>query len=276
VFIAQPPLYKVKKNRQERYVKDDDELNAYFLELALQDAKLFVNPDAPAIQGEPLEALVGDFQQLLKDLAPSSRKYPEEISRALLRVGGLDETLMSNQAAMSEWAETLREALEEDASKDAAVEVGFDNELNVYSPTISLLLKGRRKTVTLTKNFVDGFEYQQISAMRTRLENLLEAGAFVQRGDKTTAIVHFSDAFEWLQSEARRGVDIQRYKGLGEMNPEQLWETTMDQNVRRMLRVTVDDAIGADQMFTTLMGELVEPRREFIESNALSVVNLDV
>jgi len=276
VFIAQPPLYKVKKNRQERYVKDDDELNAYFLELALQDAKLFVNPDAPAIQGEPLEALVGDFQQLLKDLAPSSRKYPEEISRTLLRVGGLDETLMSNQAAMSEWAETLREALAEDASKDAAVEVVFDNELNVYSPAISLLLKGRRKTVTLTKNFVDGFEYQQISAMRTRLENLLEAGAFVQRGDKTTAIVHFSDAFEWLQTEARRGVDIQRYKGLGEMNPEQLWETTMDQNVRRMLRVTVDDAIGADQMFTTLMGELVEPRREFIESNALSVVNLDV
>ena len=276
VFIAQPPLYKVKKNRQERYVKDDDELNAYFLELALQDAKLFVNPDAPAIQGEALEALVGDFQRLLKDLAPSSRKYPEEISRALLRVGGLDETLMSNQAAMSEWAETLREALAEDASKDAAVEVGFDNELNVYSPTISLLLKGRRKTVTLTKNFVDGFEYQQISAMRVRLENLLEAGAFVQRGDKTTAIVHFSDAFEWLQSEARRGVDIQRYKGLGEMNPEQLWETTMDQNVRRMLRVTVDDAIGADQMFTTLMGEMVEPRREFIESNALSVVNLDV
>ena len=276
VFIAQPPLYKVKKNRQERYVKDDDELNGYFLELALQDAKLFVNPEAPPIQGEALETLVSEFQQLLKDLAPSSRKYPEEISRALLRVASLDENLLSDQGAMSDWAESLKKTLGEDPSTDASVTVSFDSELNVYLPTVSLLLKGRRKTVTLTKNFIDGFEYQQITAMRGRLENLLEPGAYVQRGEKTAAVAHFAEAFEWLQNEARRGVDIQRYKGLGEMNPEQLWETTMDQNVRRMLRVTVDDAIGADQMFTTLMGELVEPRRDFIESNALSVVNLDV
>ena len=276
IFIAQPPLYKVKKNRQERYVKDDDELNGYFLELAVQDAKLFVNPEAPAIQGEALEALISDFQQLLKDLAPSNRKYPEEITRALLRVGGLDESVLSDEAAMHDWAETLKETLAENPATDASVTVSLDTEHNVYLPTVSLLLKGRRKTVALTKGFIGGFEYQQISAMRARLENLLEPGAFVQRGEKTAAVVHFAEAFEWLQNEARRGVDIQRYKGLGEMNPDQLWETTMDQNVRRMLRVTVNDAIGADQMFTTLMGELVEPRRDFIESNALSVVNLDV
>ena len=276
VFIAQPPLYKVKKNRQERYVKDDDELNGYFLELALQDAQLFVNPEAPGIQGEALESLVGDFQRLLDDLAPSNRKYPPDVTHALLRVPSLDDAMLNNESAMRAWAQSLKEVLDEDASKAPVVEISLDNELNVYLPTVSILLKGSRKNIVLSKKFLDGFEYQQIKDMRGRLENLLEEGAYVQRGERSAKVKHFAEAFEWLQSEARRGVDIQRYKGLGEMNPEQLWETTMDQSVRRMLQVTVDDAIGADQMFTTLMGDQVEPRRDFIETNALSVVNLDV
>ncbi|MEC7379413.1 MAG: DNA topoisomerase (ATP-hydrolyzing) subunit B [Pseudomonadota bacterium] len=276
VFIAQPPLYKVKKNRQERYVKDDDELNGYFLELALQDAQLFVNPEAPGIQGEALESLVGDFQRLLDDLAPSSRKYPPDVTHALLRVPSLDDAMLNNETEMRAWAQSLKEVLDEDASKAPVVEISLDNELNVYLPTVSILLKGSRKNIVLSKKFIDGFEYQRIKDMRGRLENLLEEGAYVQRGERSAKVKHFAEAFEWLQSEARRGVDIQRYKGLGEMNPEQLWETTMDQSVRRMLQVTVDDAIGADQMFTTLMGDQVEPRRDFIETNALSVVNLDV
>ena len=276
VFIAQPPLYKVKKNRQERYVKDDGELNAYFLELALQDAQLFVNPDAPGIQGEVLESLVSDFQGLLDDLAPSNRKYPSEVTHALLRVPSLDDAMLADESKMSAWAESLKNVLEEDASKAPVVEISLDTELNVYLPTVSILLKGSRKTIALSKKFIDGFEYQQITAVQGRLENLLEEGAYVQRGERSAQVQHFAQAFEWLQNEARRGVDIQRYKGLGEMNPEQLWETTMDQSVRRMLQVTVDDAIGADQMFTTLMGDQVEPRRDFIETNALSVVNLDV
>ena len=276
VFIAQPPLYKVKKNRQERYVKDDDELNGYFLELALQDAQLFVNPEAPGIQGEALESLVGDFQRLLDDLAPSSRKYPPDVTHALLRVPSLDDAMLNNETEMRAWAQSLKEVLDEDASKAPVTEISLDNELNVYLPTVSILLKGSRKNIVLSKTFIDGFEYQQIKDMRGRLENLLEEGAYVQRGERSAKVKHFAEAFEWLQSEARRGVDIQRYKGLGEMNPEQLWETTMDQSVRRMLQVTVDDAIGADQMFTTLMGDQVEPRRDFIETNALSVVNLDI
>ena len=142
IFIAQPPLYKVKKNRQERYVKDDDELNGYFLELAVQDAKLFVNPEAPAIQGEALEALISDFQHLLKDLAPSNRKYPEEITRALLRVGGLDESVLSAEAAMHDWARTVEETLAANPATEGSVTVSLDTEHNVYLPTVSLLLKG--------------------------------------------------------------------------------------------------------------------------------------
>jgi DNA gyrase subunit B len=168
------------------------------------------------------------------------------------------------------------ELLRQNPDANPAVKVVFDQETKVFVPEITLLLKGVAEKIALPLNFLSGPEYRAISAMIDQIQGLLESGAYVQRGERRSDIVHFSDAFDWLQKEARRGVDLQRYKGLGEMNPEQLWETTMDQSVRRMLRVSVDDAIGADQMFTTLMGDHVEPRREFIEKNALSVVNLDV
>jgi DNA gyrase subunit B len=276
IFIAQPPLYKVKKNRQERYVKDDDELNAYFMDMSLQDAKLFVNPEAPAIQGEALETLVVAYQALMQTLAGSRRKYPEELTQALVKVDKLTPELMSDEAAVKQWSESLIEVLRQNLDANPAVAVQLDPETKVYVPEVTLLLKGVSEKIALPLNFLSGPEYRAISAMIDQLHGLLEAGAFIQRGERRIDVEHFSEAFEWLQKEARRGVDLQRYKGLGEMNPEQLWETTMDQSVRRMLRVSVDDAIGADRMFTTLMGDHVEPRREFIEKNALSVVNLDV
>ena len=276
IYIAQPPLYKVKKNRQERYVKDDDELNAYFMDMSLQDAKLFVNSEAPPIQGEPLEALVVAYQSLIQTLVGSRRKYPEELTRALVKVDKLTPELMSDETAVQQWSESLVEVLRQNPDANPAVAVQFDPETNVYVPEVTLLLKGVPEKIGLPLNFLSGPEYRAISAMIDQLHGLLEAGAFIQRGERRADIEHFSEAFDWLQKEARRGVDLQRYKGLGEMNPEQLWETTMDQSVRRMLRVSVEDAIGADRMFTTLMGDHVEPRREFIEKNALSVVNLDV
>ena len=276
IFIAQPPLYKVKKNRQERYVKDDDELNAYFMDMSLQDAKLFVNTEAPGIQGEALETLVVAYQALIQTLAGSRRKYPEELTQALVKVDKLTPELMSDEAAVQQWSESLIEVLRQNLDANPAVAVQLDPETNVYVPEVTLLLKGVSEKIALPLNFLNGPEYRAISAMIDQLHGLLEAGAFIQRGERRTDVEHFSEAFDWLQKEARRGVDLQRYKGLGEMNPEQLWETTMDQSVRRMLRVSVDDAIGADRMFTTLMGDHVEPRREFIEKNALSVVNLDV
>ena len=276
IYIAQPPLYKVKKNRQERYVKDDDELNAYFMDMSLQDAKLFVNTEAPAIQGEALETLVVAYQALIQTLMGSRRKYPEELTQALVKVDKLTPELMSNETAVQQWSESLIEVLRQNPDANPAVAVQFDPETNVYVPEVTLLLKGVSEKIALPLNFLSGPEYRAIAAMIDQLHGLLEAGAFIQRGERRTDVEHFSDAFDWLQKEARRGVDLQRYKGLGEMNPGQLWETTMDQSVRRMLRVSVDDAIGADRMFTTLMGDHVEPRREFIEKNALSVVNLDV
>lgn len=276
IYIAQPPLYKVKKNRQERYVKDDEELNSYFLDLSLQDAKLFVNPEAPPIQGEPLQTLIVAYQSLVQILSDSRRKYPEELTQALVKVDKLTHDLLSNEAAMQQWAASLVEVLKLNADANPSVSVNLDPETNVFVPKVTLLLKGVAEKVALPLNFVNGPEYRAIAAMIDQLHGLLEAEAFVQRGERKKEVEHFAEAFDWLQKEARRGVDLQRYKGLGEMNPEQLWETTMDKNVRRMLRVSIDDAIGADQMFTTLMGDHVEPRREFIEKNALSVVNLDV
>ena len=276
IYIAQPPLYKVKKNRQERYVKDDDELNAYFMDMSLQDAKLFVNTEAPAIQGEALETLVVAYQALIQTLMGSRRKYPEELTQALVKVDKLTPELMSDETAVQQWSESLIEVLRQNPDANPAVAVQFDPETNVYVPEVTLLLKGVSEKIALPLNFLSGPEYRAIAAMIDQLHGLLESGAFIQRGERRTDVDHFSEAFDWLQKEARRGVALQRYKGLGEMNPEQLWETTMDQSVRRMLRVSVDDAIGADRMFTTLMGDHVEPRREFIEKNALSVVNLDV
>jgi len=276
VFIAQPPLYKVKKGKQERYVKDDPELNAYFIELALQDAKLFVNPDAPALQGEPLQDLVSRLQGVYDRLEKIRRKYPSEVTEPLLRIGPVTEKMLADEEAMSAWARDLNELLGGVVDGNAEVDIEFDREHQMFIVVVTVMLKGITEKIRLDKNFFAGPDYRDLGAIADELGGLLETGAYVQRGDKRHSVDHFVDAFAWLQTEAQRGVDIQRYKGLGEMNPDQLWDTTMDPNVRRMLRVTVEDAIGADLIFTTLMGDDVEPRREFIELNALSVVNLDV
>lgn len=276
IFIAQPPLYKLKKGRQERYVKDDGELNAYFMELSLQNANLFVNEGAPGIQGEQLEVLMQEYQGVVTRLQRLRRKYPFEVTEALTKVGKVTTEMLGSNEAMSAWAEELIGVLEADGETNPTVSVELDPEHQVFIPTVSILLKGVTEQATLPHSFFHGPDYEVVGSLIDRLDGLLEDGAYIERGDKTKAIAYFTEAYHWLLSEARRGVDMQRYKGLGEMNPSQLWETTMDPEVRRMLVVTVDDAIGADQMFTTLMGDQVEPRRAFIESNALSVVNLDV
>lgn len=276
IYIAQPPLYKVKKGKQERYVKDDEELNAYFLEMALQGAKLFVNPSAPELSSEALGSLVTQTESVYAGLHRLNRKYPEVVTEVLLRLPKVTSSMLHSQSEMEAWAAQYAELLEQGVGNNVLVTVHLDAEHQVYLPHVQIMLKGITEQIAFTQNFFQGSDYQAVGELIDALDGLLEEGAYIQRGERTEVVEHFGSAYAWLLKEARRGVDIQRYKGLGEMNPDQLWETTMDPNVRRMLKVTVDDAIGADQIFTTLMGDQVEPRREFIETNALSVVNLDV
>ena len=179
------------------------------------------------------------------------------------------------ESEVSKFASDLKEMLDPVVSM-VEIRVELDPEHQTYDLDVELMRKGVVERIRLGHGFFNSADYEAIGELAEELNGMLEHDAYVQRGEKTHAVEHFVDAFAWLLDEARRGLDIQRYKGLGEMNPDQLWETTMDPSIRRMLQVTVEDAIGADQMFTTLMGDQVEPRREFIETNALSVVNLDV
>lgn len=282
IFIAQPPLYKVKKGKQEQYVKDDDELNSYFLQLALDGGQLRVNESAAPIAGQALEALAEEFYALRVRLTKYARVIPVDISETLVNLSVIDSEVLLDEKAMTAWAENLSKLLQNNAMRSEeggippVVRLQQNPETKMFVPVVTINVRGLTEDVELVPNFFSGAEYRAIASLAEKIQGLVENGATASRGERSEEIETFAQAYDWLLSEARRSVTMQRYKGLGEMNPEQLWETTMDPAVRRMLRVTVDDAIAADQMFTTLMGDQVEPRRDFIETNALSVVNLDV
>ncbi len=276
VFIAQPPLYKVKRGRNETYLKDDEELANYFLTNALDGAELYVNANAPAIKGEPLEQLVRDYRRVMVRLDALSRLYPVAITTLMLEAPPLASDSMKDQASVQAWCQVLADRLSAEQKEPSSVEVRFDQEHQLYLPRVRLTHRGVEQVYDFNQDFFLSTDYRSIHAMAGRVHGLIEPGARLVRGDKQFPVRQFAEVLGWLMSEAKRGVDIQRYKGLGEMNPDQLWETTMDPASRRMLRVAIDDAISADHLFTTLMGDHVEPRRQFIETNALAVVNLDI
>jgi DNA gyrase subunit B len=277
IYIAQPPLYKVQKGKQEQYVKDEGELQEHFLQLALDGAELYVNPEAPPLKGESLEQLVRGYREVVARLESLGRVYPLQVTRLFLEMPTLSVADLSDEATVQTWVDLLKERfVTDDAGVEFEATLQFDQEHHVYLPNVRRTLRGVTEDFLFSQDFFRSADYRLVTELSGQLTGLLEEGAFVQRGERNRPVQDFESALDWLMTEARRGVDIQRYKGLGEMNPDQLWKTTMDPEVRRMLRVTVDDAIGADQMFTTLMGDQVEPRRDFIVSNALSVVNLDV
>jgi len=278
IFIAQPPLYKVSKGKNEQYVKDDAALLVYLTQKALESASLHVNASAPPLQGQALESLVGQFRSVSGLMDRMSLVYPLDILESLTYVRGLDSKLLQKSSEVAAWCAELQEKLEESdtGTHRYQVSVKEDKERKVFLPNVEITAHGVPHYHTLSRDFFVSSEYGAIVQLGETLQGLIEPGAYVKRGERIQEVTSFKKALDWLMSESRRGINTQRYKGLGEMNPEQLWETTMDPESRRMLVVTIEDAIAADQMFTTLMGDQVEPRRDFIETNALSVVNLDV
>tara|TARA_B110000503_G_scaffold85373_2_gene129898 strand:+ start:28971 stop:31379 length:2409 start_codon:yes stop_codon:yes gene_type:complete len=278
IFIAQPPLYKIAKGKQHQYLKDDEALDQYLTQSALDTASIYVNPDAPPISGSALEELVKRYRSVEATINRLSRLYAENVLWQMVYGASLALEDMRDEQTVLAFCEQLTERLETVASKGSVdtVVVRKDQERQLYFPVVKLLSHGVESETEYHHEFFSSGEYRSLIALGETLNTLIDEDGYFQRGEKVLQTRSFALGLDWLMTEARKGYSIQRYKGLGEMNPEQLWETTMDPEVRRMLKVTVEDAIAADQIFTTLMGDQVEPRREFIEANALSVANLDI
>ncbi len=275
IYIAQPPLYKVKKGKQERYIKDDVDLTEYLTTIALDNAGLYVNPEAPAIKGAALEELVNAYRNIEALITKLERKYPAVFLKEMVYQTILSADEMADEAAVTQWSEKLVSSLnaKEVTGTQYSCAIRYAEEEQKYYPVFTIRQHGIDSVYEFGTGFFGSKEYQTMTDLG--LSHLLEEGAYVKRGEKIRPVLSFIDALNWLMNESKRGLYIQRYKGLGEMNPDQLWETTMDPETRRMLQVRIEDAVGADQLFTTLMGDHVEPRREFIEENALKVANLD-
>ena len=278
IYIAQPPLYKIKKGKQERYVKDDGELNNYLLQLAIENAELHVNAEAPSIAGTTLETLARQYQAVMATIERLSKRYHAGIIEKMIYMPAVTDAMLEQPEALKVWFEEMISWLNANEPSGTQFRVTF--ELNAETSALKVIIIARSHGVENSRlfplEFFQSADYKSFVALGDQLRDLLEENAYVKRGDRQQEISSFKDALFWLIQEARRGQHIQRYKGLGEMNPAQLWETTLDVNARRLLQVKIEDAVAADEIFTTLMGDQVEPRREFIESNALDVVNLDI
>jgi DNA gyrase subunit B len=276
VYIAQPPLYKIKRGKQEQYLKDDAELKNYLLAVAMENSSLHVSADAPAIAGTALEGLSSHYVNVMSIIDRQARRYDPVLLEQMIYLPALDSEAKAD--AISEWAQSL-----EDSLRHAVNGSGVRYQVSVLeeddAPTAIKITRGRHGNDEVWKlplSFFSGGEYQRIVQLGQELNGLISDGAYVVRGEKSQPVHSFKEAMDWFMGEARRGQMIQRYKGLGEMNPDQLWDTTVNPETRRLMQVRIEDAVAADDVFTTLMGDQVEPRREFIERNALTVENLDV
>ena len=276
IYIAQPPLYKVKKGKQEHYVKDDTQLNEYLIQLALDKAQLFTDESTPPIQGQGLEKLAKEFTGVVSVINRLSRRYDDIFLEQFCYMDVINDDIKQDQQKLTAWFAKMEQQLKDCESK-AVFSIELDYKAgNEFSAVVNKKLHGITKTFVLPSTFFNGKDYQKISQYANDTAGMFNDASYMQMGERQQPVNSFKQAFEWMMKEIKKGQHIQRYKGLGEMNPEQLWETTLDSNNRRLLQVRIEDVIAADEIFTTLMGDVVEPRRDFIVKNALDVTNLDV
>ncbi|MCH7695199.1 MAG: DNA topoisomerase (ATP-hydrolyzing) subunit B [Proteobacteria bacterium] len=274
IYIAQPPLYKVKKGKSERYLKNEAEREAYFMDLALEGVQLYPVSQKDPLAAKDLARLAELYSVSNREMQRLTKRYHHKILEALREIPRLSGEDCLNKNSVEAWFDGLRTALQSSQLNGAVYEVEVSNQGagEGFGGKVSINTHGVELVNVFTAEFFNSIEYQNL----VELENqyTLE-DAVVRVGDKEQRVSSLKQAFDWMQKEASRGLYLQRYKGLGEMNPEQLWETTMDETTRSLSQVRIEDAVAADDIFTTLMGDQVEPRREFIEQNALSVENVD-
>ena len=270
IYIAQPPLYKAKQGREDVYLKDDHELKQHLLRVALKGAELVPGEGRAPLSAESFGDVAREYLLAEAVIERLARLVDPAALRAILNGVRLD---LSSETTARRSAAALQAAIDD---PEVVTEARYDATNEVHRIVIARTHHGTPHATAIDADFLASGDAEQIRHAADVLQGLIHPGAVVKRGDKLQAVKSFKDALDWLLTEARNSVSIQRYKGLGEMNPEQLWETTMDPAVRRLLKVQIEDAIGSEEIFSTLMGEQVEPRRAFIETNALGVRNLDV
>lgn len=275
IYIAQPPLYKVKQGKQEQYIKDDDVLKKHLTQLALNGALFYPSVQAPAIRAEALDELINIHQQLDAMIARYKRRYPQFLLSALSVIEPVTD--FKNEADMQKWINLWKDAIAlRLSSLDFVCNINLLPTENGFIPEVHVFSHGVDQAYSFELTWFMTKDYKTLVSLGNKLHAHLEEGARVVRGDWELSVNSFEEVYLGLMEQAKRGLTIQRYKGLGEMNPDQLWDTTMNPETRRMLQVTIEDAVAADGLFTTLMGDQVEPRREFIEMNALDASNIDI